>query len=121
MSFLQDWVQTPVAGALGWTLIHSLWEGAVVASILGATLLITRSSRARYVAACGALLLMLGAFGCTLGRVMPEYSLGSKDPRKPAFLRWNVGTSNNDQSPSGQKLGALVPWLAPFWIAGVCI
>src|SRR5262245_56720995 len=120
MSFLQSWVRTPLAEALGWTLIHSLWEGAIIASILGATLLIIRSSQARYVAACGALLLMLGGLGFTLVRVMPEHNHG-KALKKPVFLRWDVGTSSDDQGSSSQKLSALVPWLGPFWIAGVWI
>ncbi len=32
MSLLETWVATPLAGAVGWTLLHSLWEGANVYS-----------------------------------------------------------------------------------------
>ena len=52
MTLLENWVHTPVAAALGWTLVHSLWEGALVALLLGAALLVLRSSRARYIAGC---------------------------------------------------------------------
>ena len=38
MNLLENWVQTPAAKALVWTLIHSLWEGALVALVLAAAL-----------------------------------------------------------------------------------
>ena len=47
----------PVVEALGWALLHLVWQGALVAGILAATLalLSRRSSNARYAAACIAL------------------------------------------------------------------
>ena len=51
MTLLRTLVRTPLAGALGWTLLHSLWEGAALAALLGAALLMMRSPRARYAAA----------------------------------------------------------------------
>ena len=36
MSLLEIWVHNPAAAALGWTLVHSLWEGALVALVLAA-------------------------------------------------------------------------------------
>ena len=49
--------------ALGWTLLHSLWEGAVCAMMLGVVMLATKSPRVRYTAGCVAMLAMVGAFG----------------------------------------------------------
>ena len=46
--------------AIGWTLVHSLWEGAIIAVALGAVLLATRSPRIRYAAACLSMLALLG-------------------------------------------------------------
>ena len=72
MKLLETWVGTPLAGAVGWTLLHSLWEGAILAVALAAVLMATRSPRVRYAAACVAMLVMLGAFGVTFIRMMPE-------------------------------------------------
>jgi formylglycine-generating enzyme required for sulfatase activity len=48
---------------LGWTLVHSLWIGVVVAALLSVTLvaLRRRSPQARYLAACAAMILMAAA------------------------------------------------------------
>src|SRR5260370_3371683 len=72
MRFVETWVHTPLAGAAGWTLLHSLWEGAIISAALAAVLLALRSPRARYAAACVALLVMVAGFGLTLGCLMPE-------------------------------------------------
>jgi len=45
---LEHWLRTPAAQALGWTLFHFLWEGAAIAAVLAAALLVLKSSRARY-------------------------------------------------------------------------
>ena len=51
----------PVAEAIGWALLHLLWQGAVVAAILAATLALLerRSANVRYVVSCAALALLL--------------------------------------------------------------
>ena len=36
MRLLEAWVATPLAGAVGWALLHSLWEGAIVSAALAA-------------------------------------------------------------------------------------
>ena len=121
MKVLEAWVRAPLAGAVGWTLLHSLWEGAVVSAALAVALTALRSSRARYAAACAAMLVMLAAFGVTLVRLMPEGLDGPRTARPPAFPAWSVATEMGASSPSYPWLAAAIPWLAPFWIAGVWI
>jgi len=121
MRLLESLVGTPLAGAVGWTLLHSLWEGAILAVALAAVLMATRSPRVRYAAACAAMLVMLGGFGITFVRMMPEGVQSARAVKKPAFFPWNVATSADGGNPSDTVLAAVVPWLAPFWIAGVWI
>jgi hypothetical protein len=121
MRLLETWVATPLAGAVGWTLLHSLWEGAIISAALAAALVAMRSPRARYAAACIAMLMMLGGFGLTLVRMMPERAHGVRTVRAPAFPAWNVRTGLDAPGASNPGLAAVVPWLAPFWIAGVWI
>ena len=121
MTLLEAWVETPLAGAVGWTLLHSLWEGAIIAAVLAAALLAMRSPRARYAAACVAMLVMLVSFGLTLVRVMPQGARGVRTAKTAAFSTSNVQTGTDAPGPSNPGIAAIVPWLTPFWIAGVCI
>src|SRR5437867_6830810 len=51
----------PLVQAIGWALLHLLWQGVLVAAILAAALALlhSRSANARYLASCGALLLLV--------------------------------------------------------------
>ena len=120
MRLLEIWVATPLAQALGWTLLDSLWEGAIVAAALAAALWATRSARARYAAACAALLVMLGGFSLTLVRLLSEGARGLRTASVP-FPAWNTPPVADASGSSTPDLAALVPWLAPFWMAGVWI
>ncbi len=122
MSVLESWVQSPGAEALVWTLIHSLWEGAVVALVLAGALCVLRGSRARYGAACLALLVLLAGFGVTFGRLMA--SERSQSFARTGPIRWvaveaDAGRPATLESPRGAS--RYLPWIAPFWIAGVLI
>ena len=89
MKSLEMLIENPATAAVGWTLLHSLWEGAVVASVLGAMLLILRSARARYLAACVALLALLALFTLTLLRLAPHS--GQSFPVKDRIVPlWNI-------------------------------
>lgn len=120
MTPIETWVQTPLAQAIGWTLVHSLWEGALVALVLAVALWAMRSSRARYAAACLAMLAMLAGFGFTFTRVMP---------RQPGYIATLVnarGVLSLEviEVPKGlvqRRAADFLPWLAPFWMAGVAI
>src|SRR5262245_10821282 len=61
----------PVIEALGWTLIHFIWQGALVALSLAGVLRMLHgaSTSARYAAACVALLLMLAAPVATMSLI----------------------------------------------------
>lgn len=56
-----------IAQAIGWALLHLLWQATIVAGILAATLqlLPRRNATTRYAAACGALALVFGLFVAT--------------------------------------------------------
>lgn len=58
---VHELLRHPVAVALGWSLLHSLWQLALVAGLLASVnvLLRRRSAQARYLAGTGALVLMV--------------------------------------------------------------
>lgn len=61
MNSIEMLLAKPIFQALGWTLFHFIWQGALVAVLYKSASLLLRkhSSNARYVAACASLALML--------------------------------------------------------------
>ena len=60
MSILRQLLEHPLFAALGWVLVHFLWQGAFIAGLL-ATLMLSMNratSHVRYLAYCGLFLLM---------------------------------------------------------------
>jgi GWxTD domain-containing protein len=123
MNLLQNWVETPGATALVWTLIHSLWEGAAVALLLAAALCVLRGSRARYAAACIALLILLAGVGVTFANLLArQESLSAATRIGPLRLvPLDAEAGNLSAIRSARGLAEYLPWIAPFWIAGVVI
>lgn len=117
MKFLEELVATPLARAVGWTLLHSLWEGLAASLALAMVLAATRSARARYAAACVAMLATVAAAVFTFVRLMPDGMYGVRDVVALPFAPWNAFTT--DTAASSLSFAAIVPWLAPVWIAGV--
>jgi GWxTD domain-containing protein len=120
-ALLETWVHAPGAAALGWTLVHSLWEGALVALALAGAFCVLRSGRARYAASCLALLALLAGFCITFQRILPQYQIQSVAPAHaiPAAPA-DLGDGSALAGIQGRfRAGDLLPWLVPFWIAGV--
>jgi beta-lactamase regulating signal transducer with metallopeptidase domain len=116
--------------ALGWALFHFLWQGALVALLLGALgwLLRNRTPALRYALACGALATMLGL------PVATAWSLAAPDARHSApasptstasvgtlSLRASSRTEAGAMIPAtlSNRLEALRPWALSVWFAGV--
>lgn len=123
MIFLNNWVQTELAKALGWTLLHTLWEGAVAAAALAIVLGLARSSRVRYGAACAAMLGLLAGFGVTFYRVMPRDTGAAAAAVRSLAAAVTPSPDDAPVSNIGTRwdLSDLLPWLAPAWIAGVLL
>ncbi|WP_051719044.1 M56 family metallopeptidase [Hymenobacter sp. IS2118] len=69
MTALDNFVSPALTRALGWTLLHSLWQGVLVAGVLAGALLLLRRQRAevRYLASVGALVAVVILAGITFG------------------------------------------------------
>ena len=121
MTHLEIWLQTPLATAAGWALFHSLWEGAIIAVVLAATLAITRSAQARYIAACLAMCTIVVCFGVTLLQLLPWHPAPGA-ARNPIVFEWNNRAVLADFSQAPMRhVADLLPWLVPFWVAGVVL
>jgi GWxTD domain-containing protein len=107
--------------ALGWTILHSLWQGAVAALALAAALSVIRSSRIRYGAACLAMLGILAGFGLTLSRTIRDGSVTTvkMTPRLPTAPL--DAAERAHRVPPRFSAANVAPWLTPFWMAGVVL
>jgi len=125
MILLHTWVDTPVAQALGWTLFHSLWQGAMVALALAAALAALQSPGARYAAACLAMLAMLAGGGLTFARFLPPQPMRAAALANARPLHLPASGSDPRLRPTKDgpesRLAYVLPWLAPFWMAGVVL
>ena len=88
--------------ALGWTLIHSLWQGALFALLLGVVLITLRaySAQARYLVSVGFLLAFFVAVGLTFGS---QYSASDTVVEFSSTTAPETPTPSNDDGPSAQS------------------
>lgn len=61
MSAFESAQMQPLVTAVGWALLHFVWQGALVAALLAGVMVLLRerAANARYLAACAAMVLML--------------------------------------------------------------
>jgi GWxTD domain-containing protein len=122
MSHLAAWIHTPLAQAIGWTLAHFIWEGAVLAAVLMALLRLHREApaRRRYALACLILAAMPVAFAITLA------AMWARRPASVAMpIHWaplavpQVPISVPSPRLSWAAVLDRLAWLVPVWFAGV--
>ena len=122
MTLLYVWIGSERAMALGWALVHSLWEGFVVAAALLAVLALVRSPRARYAAACAAMVGLLAGFGVTIYRLMPPQAAHRISFEvSPAVVISHGGAPVVPAVATAWDSRSLLPWLTPLWTAGVLL
>src|SRR5204862_4881576 len=114
MNSVEIWVRAPAAKVLGWTLVHSVWEDALIAVVLAGALCVIRSSRARYAAACLAMLGMLAVFGLTFARLMPERIQGPATADIRPIVHGSDEQLLATKGPTQWRPADFLPWLAPF-------
>lgn len=143
MASLNSWLSANILHALGWALIHSLWQGAVVAALAAALMTMSRRPSVRYVIGIGALVLMLAAPAVTfLVLLQPAVRLQAALPVKSvsihaAAARLSAAPQSVMIAPvagishaierraiaaiaqAQRPLPNLLPWLVSAWLCGV--
>jgi len=120
MRLLESLVHTPVANSLAWAIVHSLWQGAIAALIVGMAYLMTRSPRIRYAVASLALVAIFTGFVITLFLSIPGHAslpMAAQNRFSSAFS----GVAFAPPIPGRHSMMDLLPWLTPFWIGGMCL
>ncbi|HLK65507.1 MAG TPA: GWxTD domain-containing protein [Bryobacteraceae bacterium] len=120
---LKFWFHAPLAKELGWSLIHFLWEGVLVALLLASLLYLCRgaSSHLRYGLSCVALLAMPVSLAITLATATPERP-APKSMVPVTLIAPAAESSDGPALPSPRlSLKAVLPWVPLFWITGVLV
>lgn len=150
MKMIQMLFSQPFFQALGWTLIHFIWQGALAAMLFAGvnTLLRRRSANIRYAAACSAMLLMLLLPLATLYIVSLSSTNAAAMQQTRDSASEQVAPSRNTASLSHQQINApgevdpeallppeamrsetwaedsfasILPWLVLVWLAGALL
>jgi beta-lactamase regulating signal transducer with metallopeptidase domain len=149
MNGLEMLLGKPIFQALGWTLIHFIWEGAVIAIIYaGVSVLLRRSTaNVRYAAACIAMLMMLIAPAVTMfvvSRVQAPSLFGEPPALVTNSQTASVTALSMDDRPAtgliasevepavalqaspmkqwaADRLPRAMPWFLGLWFLGVLI
>jgi uncharacterized protein involved in exopolysaccharide biosynthesis len=137
MNFPAGIADHPLAQRVGWVLLHSLWQGALVGVAFGLARhgLRRRSAEARYVAGCLALVLLAAGPAATLCLWPTPAPPGHAGPAAPVArgmfapvsgpagaAAWLLGDGTDSLFRIGTDLcGRLAPWLAGAWSLGVAV
>lgn len=131
--------RTEAVDFVGWSLLHSLWQGIVLAMAVAAalTLLRRRTAAIRYLVAYAGLLLMLVLPGITAwhavagpGATPPKATAAAADRLHPsAGGPADLTLAENGTAPAGkadallsaaaQAVDPVLPWLVCTWLLGV--
>ena len=115
---------------LGWTLLHSLWQGMLIAIMCGALFTLLRSPRARHAIGCAGLLAMLAGPIATFFLLSSERSppvaarpmMTRSETVSFAFPSPLPDLPINLPSRTWREIATdLVPWLARCWIGGIVL
>jgi uncharacterized protein involved in exopolysaccharide biosynthesis/Zn-dependent protease with chaperone function len=128
-----DAVGNPASSRLGWALLHSLWQGALIGVVFGLCRIALKncSSNARYLSGCLALATMLGApavtfLWTTMSVTYGEYIasrfesvsdagvLAAGDAAVPRF-----GGTEAFMRGGADWLSQAAPWVVVLWLIGV--
>lgn len=123
--------EQPLVRAFGWSLLHFVWEGAVVAILLAAVLklLHAQSPQLRYTVACCALVLMTilplitSGYLAITSHVMDHavtYSIAEKSPAM-ALHRSFSGAADSWLHQIAASLDHSLAWITAAWFAGVVL
>src|SRR6185437_7983984 len=151
MAGLSSWLSTNVMQALGWALIHSLWQCVGLAALAAILMTLSRRPAVRYLIASGALIAMLAAPAATFLILMkPAAPFQALTPARPSLFVGLTAINPPDTMPaahgdlpkpvnhgaafalppdflSSKLLSAdflppnILPWLVGAWLCGVAL
>jgi beta-lactamase regulating signal transducer with metallopeptidase domain len=127
----------PTAQAIGWALLHLVWQATIVAGILAAVLALMsrQSANARYIVSCGALALVFSLFVATAIRAYdpaaapipvnassPETVMKVSLTELPVLLAQSAAEGMKQRAIEAlTSARAALPSIVGIWLAGVVL
>lgn len=141
MASLNSWLSVDVMYALGWALIHSLWQCLGMAALAALLMAFSRRPSIRYLVGVSALALMLAVpvatFFVLIKPAVPVQALVPVGPGLPvsgasappsadpgaviSSVIGNRAIATVAASPRRLPLPDVVPWLVGAWLCGVAL
>jgi uncharacterized protein (TIGR03435 family) len=121
----QPWVER-----LGWTLLHFLWQGLLIAAFYAAARRILRAGPdARYFAACLALAAMLAAPIATFIYLVPDAEPATPPDATARILHMDAQPMSSVglmpayalSGQTGEWMTRAVPWIVAIWLLGAAL
>jgi GWxTD domain-containing protein len=108
----------PFEEALGWSLFHFLWQGALIAAVAAVALKLARRAETRYAIACLALVAMPAVFAITLRMSLPRAQIAAGKPNFQPIRP--IAIPDTPDTPVSRDLSAYLEYAVPLWLTGVC-
>lgn len=137
MTTIEFFYSQSIMQALGWTLLHFVWQGALIALLLAAALAILsrRSATLHYAVACGAMVLMLSTplatFWLLLASPKEEAPAHVTDLKDRAIRQVEMGRGGTtaietDRQPAWQirmasRISPYLSWVISVWLGSVFV
>jgi beta-lactamase regulating signal transducer with metallopeptidase domain len=140
MERLHSWISPAITHALGWALIHSLWQCVGIAALAALLMAFSRRSSFRYLVAVGALALIIAAPIATFIVLMrpavpvqavlgpsPSPLIAAAPATADAYPVAVLSSASSravaaiTASPRRAALPDMLPWLVAAWLFGVTL
>jgi len=120
-AYLADWL--PLIQSFGWTLLHFLWQGAVIAAGYAAVRLLVPADRAeiRYSAGLAALALIALCPPLTLAIVYPNVVVSAANAQATGIDAVVATAIAAAPVADSFRLDWVMPWLVLGWMLGVAV
>ena len=130
MSHFTGWISPEVLRALGWTLLHFVWQGAGLAALLALAMAVCRGAQLRYALAVAMLVLMIAAPAWTFVW-MNRQPVSAVQSGVGGGLAWAGTSTQNATALSGSAVpetavshpsqSMAMLWLVEAWFLGVVL
>lgn len=128
MTAIETILGSPLAQAIGWALVHVVWQGAILAGVLAALLALMQrqSAQARYAVSCAAMLLIVVLAAATGVRVYDkqaakEAAVAAPAPAVASALDDSVTQQPSDSGTFLSATRATIPYIVFTWLLGVAL
>src|SRR5690348_8141276 len=110
-----------VIDAIGWTLLHFLWQGLLIGGAYAALRARCGKPHTRYVLGMAALGLCTLVPALTLCWLWPSHSMSGPVQRLPDRIFGGTGFAGFANSGVWHRMDVALPWLVGLWCVGTAL